>query len=144
MILVVPSKAEKNKKESFALKVEGLSDFKIDIEKAGYTPVGSVSHNLKTMNELKNKNVEVTFFVAGNCGMCKARIEEASLAINGVRTANWDVNSKILSVSFDASKTTKTNIEKHVAKVGHDTKEIKSDDATYNDLPACCKYDRVD
>ena len=149
-------------------KLKGLKDFKIDIEtgkmtfsypsekkltkeevheqvkKAGYTPVEVITHNPKTMNEVSNKNQEIEFFVGGNCEMCKTRIEDASLAINGVIKADWDIESKILSLSFDTSKTSKLDIEKAIAKVGHDSKEVKSDDATYNELPECCKYDRVD
>ena len=79
--------------------------------------------------------------VYGNCGMCKSRIEKA-LKIEGVSKADWDSKSKLLNVSFDEEKTSLKEIEKKIAAVGHDTQSIKADDAVYNKLPGCCKYDR--
>ena len=79
--------------------------------------------------------------VYGNCGMCKSRIEK-SLKIEGVSKADWDSKTKLLSVSFDDEKTNLKEIEKIIAGVGHDTQTLMADDAIYNKLPGCCKYDR--
>ena len=82
------------------------------------------------------------FFVNGNCGMCQDRIEKAAKSVTGVKTAKWNSENKMLTVSFDDSKTKLTDIHKALAKVGHDTKLEKADDAVYAKLPGCCKYDR--
>jgi len=34
------------------------------------------------------------FKVAGNCGMCKARIEKAAKSVDGVSGADWDKELK--------------------------------------------------
>ncbi|MEY3194639.1 MAG: hypothetical protein RIQ78_736, partial [Bacteroidota bacterium] len=39
------------------------------------------------------------FKVYGNCGMCEQRIEKAA-SIKGVKSADWDVDTKILSITF--------------------------------------------
>ncbi len=81
--------------------------------------------------------------VSGNCGMCETRIEKAALAVAGVTKADWNKETKDLTVTFDASKATIDKIEAAEAKVGHDTPKFKADAKTYESLPGCCKYDRT-
>ncbi|MDP1675917.1 MAG: heavy-metal-associated domain-containing protein [Bacteroidota bacterium] len=80
-----------------------------------------------------------TFTVYGNCGMCKSRIEK-SLKISEVSSAQWDKNTKILSVKYNANAITLDSLQKIVASVGHDTEKYKAADEVYNDLPGCCLY----
>lgn len=122
------------------------------VDAAGYTAVhvkvnradGSVEEtSLGQVGEVdESQLVEESFYVAGNCGMCKARIEKTSESIAGVASANWNKKSKILTVKFDKSQTSKENIEQRIAEVGHDTKSAKAIDATYGSLPGCCQYER--
>jgi len=88
----------------------------------------------------QNKTEE--FKVYGNCGMCETRIENAAKSVNGVTTADWDKETKMIEVSFDASKTDVHKVHKAIAKVGHDTDMHKADDKVYNALPGCCQYER--
>jgi mercuric ion binding protein len=83
------------------------------------------------------------FKVAGNCGMCEARIEKAAKSVDGVTVADWNKESKMIEVSFDADKTNVEKIQKAIAGVGHDTGLFRADDATYDKLPGCCKYERM-
>ena len=80
--------------------------------------------------------------VNGKCGMCESRIEKTVNGIDGVSKADWNKETKVLEVTFDDAKTNTDNIEKAVAKVGHDTPHYKADDKVYENLPACCHYDR--
>jgi len=82
------------------------------------------------------------FKVYGNCGMCETRIEKAVNAVDGVTAADWNKETKMLKVSFDAAKTDVHKLQMEVAKVGHDTDMHKAADEVYNKLPGCCKYDR--
>ena len=75
--------------------------------------------------------------------MCEARILKAAKSTLGVASAEWDVDSKLLVVNFDSATTTLAKVEKQIAAAGHDTKNIQATDAKYTDLPACCKYDRL-
>lgn len=81
--------------------------------------------------------------VAGNCGMCETRIEKAALSVKGVDSAEWDKDTKMLSVQFNSEKTDLEKIHAAVAKVGHDTEKAKAKDKVYDKLPGCCKYERV-
>jgi len=82
------------------------------------------------------------FKVYGNCGMCETRIEKAALGINGVLSADWDKDTKIIKVVFDESKTDLEKIEKAIADVGHDTEKFSASNKTYDELPGCCHYER--
>lgn len=82
-----------------------------------------------------------SFKVFGNCGMCQKRIEKAA-KIDGVSAAVWNVDTKVMTVTYDASKVTNEDIQKKIAAVGHDTDKYRADDKTYDKLPGCCLYDR--
>ena len=82
------------------------------------------------------------FKVYGNCGMCESRIETAAKSVDGVTTADWNKETKMIAVSFDASKTDVHKVHMAIAKVGHDTELHKAKDEVYNTLPGCCKYER--
>ena len=81
------------------------------------------------------------FKVYGNCGMCEKRIEKAA-KIDGVRLADWDEDSKMITVTFNPEKVKPGRIHKAIAAVGHDTDKVKAPDDVYAELPECCLYER--
>lgn len=81
------------------------------------------------------------FKVYGNCGMCKKRIEKAA-HLDGVDSAEWDMETKILTVVFDEKKVKPSQIHQAVAAVGHDTDKVKADNGVYAKLHECCQYER--
>ena len=84
---------------------------------------------------------DLSFGVRGNCGMCKSTIEKAANGVEGVASANWDVDKKKIDVSFDDSKTDAMAIHKAIAASGYDTEKVEGDEEAYEGLPGCCKYD---
>jgi len=90
----------------------------------------------------KNKNLKYTTEVNGNCEQCKKRIEKAAFGVPGVKTATWDISSHQLAVILNEEKSSPEDLNKAIAKVGHDTKEVKATDADYENLHSCCKYVR--
>ncbi|MEQ1554297.1 MAG: TonB-dependent receptor [Ferruginibacter sp.] len=98
--------------------------------------------NLVTFAQKKNIKQE-TFKVFGTCEQCKTRIE-STLKDLGTYKANWVIETNMLTVSFDSIKLTKAKISKKLATVGHDTELFLSTKKTYNNLPACCHYQRLD
>lgn len=93
-------------------------------------------HPLTTAMQMEEKTIKVS----GNCDMCKDRIETAAKSVAGVTFADWSPETKILQVKFDASKTNSDNIQKAIARVGHDTEKYKAPDDIYKNLPECCLY----
>lgn len=77
--------------------------------------------------------------VSGICNDCKERIENAAY-IPGVKRAEWNKESKELTVSFKPGKVTLLQIEESIAKSGHDAGTVKASDSAYHKLPACCAY----
>ena len=96
---------------------------------------------LQTKEVKQLANVNISFGVRGNCGMCKKTIEKAVNAIDGVTKAVWDVDKKKIDVSFDDSKTDEMAIHHAIAASGYDTEKVSGDLNAYNNLPGCCQYD---
>ena len=84
-----------------------------------------------------------TFEVAGNCGMCDTRIEKAAKSVDGVISADWDKETKMIDVKFNSDKVEIHKVHMAIAKAGHDTKMHKASDEVYDKLPGCCKYERM-
>ena len=82
-----------------------------------------------------------TIKVWGNCGMCKSHIEKAAKEA-GASYAMWNKDTRILSVKYEPSKTSNTQIQEKVAAAGYDTKDFTGDDNAYKNLDECCQYDR--
>lgn len=90
----------------------------------------------------KNKNLKYTTEVNGTCEQCKKRIEKAAFSVPGVKSAVWDINTHQLAVILNEEKSSTADLNAVIAKVGHDTKEVKATDADYDNLHSCCKYVR--
>ena len=89
-----------------------------------------------------NKSAE--FPVYGICNMCKSRIENTARKTVGVGNAKWDKKTKILKVKYDSEQVSVDQIKEALAARGHDTEDIKATSDAYDNLPACCLYDRDD
>lgn len=106
--------------------------------------VAAVGGNLSAQTAVKNSDQTKTetIKVFGNCEMCKDRIEKAAKD-EGASSAAWDSKTKMLTVSFEASKTNSDAIAKKISSVGHDTEKYKAPDDVYAKLPGCCHYERT-
>ncbi|MGB1206053.1 MAG: heavy-metal-associated domain-containing protein [Chitinophagales bacterium] len=131
-----------------------INEIEEQVTLAGYTPMsvvvkranGEIEKNEVVKNVINEaaEIEEATFFVAGNCGMCKARIEKNAKSLSGVSEATWNGETQELSIKFDAEKNTIAAIAETIAKIGHDTETAKAEKETYESLPACCHYERVE
>ncbi|HEY0030092.1 MAG TPA: heavy metal-associated domain-containing protein [Bacteroidia bacterium] len=77
------------------------------------------------------------------CDMCKETIEKYVAFEKGVKKSSLDVESKILTVTYNPQKTTPEKIRNAVAKSGYDADEVKADPKAYKKLDACCKKGAV-
>jgi copper chaperone CopZ len=98
-----------------------------------------VSFNLSNA-QIKNENTD-SEKISGNCGMCKKTIEKAG-NVKDIASVNWDKETKIASISYDAKKTNKDEILKRIALAGYDSESFLAPDEAYNNLPGCCQYNR--
>ncbi len=83
-----------------------------------------------------------TIKVSGKCEMCKSKIEKAA-KIDGVSKAEWNKDTKVLTLAYNPSSVTSDAVQKSIAAVGYDTEKFKATDAAYKSLPSCCQYDRT-
>ena len=96
---------------------------------------------LKTTPTETPQKAENEYFVRGNCGSCKARIEKAAKEAGAI-SANWDAETQKVKLDFDPAKTSADLILKRIADVGHDNEKFTASDDVYKELPDCCLYDR--
>ena len=90
---------------------------------------------------MQAKTVKTEIPVNGKCNeMCKPRIEKAAKSVSGVLSATWNLKAQKLTLVYDNTKTDTKKVQKAVAASGHDSGNIKAPQATYNNLPGCCKY----
>ncbi len=134
-------------------KALSLESVEKQVEKAGYTPIttkieradGKVEASSGSQaTVLNDKLATKNLMVAGNCAMCEARITKAAMTVPGVAEVSWNKDTKIMAVAFDGAKTSLKDIEQAIVKAGHDTKNFKASDETYDALPPCCHYERID
>ncbi len=97
-----------------------------------------------TVNQSSSVKPEHAMFkVAGNCEMCKDRIEKAAKTVKGVVSAEWSAEQQVLHLGYNKGVTSVETVQKAVASAGHDTEKYKASDAVYNKLPECCLYERL-
>jgi mercuric ion binding protein len=82
------------------------------------------------------------FKVYGNCSSCKKHIETAAQQAPGVSKADWNKDTKMLTLVYDPAKVNVDDVQKRIAAVGYDTPKFRGDDKAYNKLDECCQYDR--
>jgi periplasmic mercuric ion binding protein len=83
-----------------------------------------------------------SFKVAGNCGMCKSKIEKAAKTA-GASYALWNKDSKMLTVKYSSASTNTAKIQEKIAGAGYDTPKYKATSEAYRGLDDCCKYDKA-
>lgn len=130
-----------------------LEEVRHQVTKAGYTPM---SLNIKradgTIEESKYEvqkvdytaNQTIEFNVAGNCNMCKGRIERAAMGLYGVANAKWNKKKKIVTIEYLDSEVNEKQIHEAISGAGYDTGKMAADDDMYSALPGCCQYKRMD
>lgn len=92
---------------------------------------------MSSAQEIKTETIPVS----GNCEMCKGNIEKAAKKA-GATEADWNVETKSLTLTYNSGATNAAKIQQGIAAVGYDTRDVKAADAAYDKLHDCCKYDR--
>lgn len=90
--------------------------------------------------QIKNSKTE-TVKIYGNCGMCKKTIEKAG-TIKNTAKVDWNVDSKMATLTFDSDQTNADEILKRIANAGYESDKFPASNSAYNQLPGCCQYDK--
>ncbi|HKX87307.1 MAG TPA: DUF3347 domain-containing protein [Flavobacterium sp.] len=79
--------------------------------------------------------------IYGNCDMCKETIEKAG-TIKKLAKVDWNTDTKMATLTYDAQKTNQDAILKRIALAGYDSETFLAPDDVYSKLPECCQYKR--
>lgn len=82
---------------------------------------------------------DTTMLVNGVCEMCEFTIEKAAF-VEGVSEAEWNVETKVLAVSYDAEVTNLQAISDAINASGYDTEYNTAPEEAYLSLHKCCYY----
>ncbi|MFA7273780.1 MAG: heavy-metal-associated domain-containing protein [Crocinitomicaceae bacterium] len=82
-----------------------------------------------------------TVKIYGNCEMCKETIEKAAFK-NKEAKVDWNVDSKMATITFDSTQTTLDVILKKIAHAGYDSDAHTAPIESYKKLHECCQYKR--
>ena len=91
--------------------------------------------------QIKNAKKE-TVKIYGSCGMCETKIEKAG-NIKKIANVDWNHETQMATLTYDATKTNQDEILKRIALVGYDSDKFLAPDDVYNNLHGCCQYERV-
>ncbi len=104
------------------------------------TLITAITLLVMVIGHAQDKNKSISFEVKGNCGMCKSRIEKATVKLKGVKFASWSPETKKIEAIIDERKISIPDIKKRIAEVGHDSEGFTAPKEVYDNLPECCKY----
>jgi copper chaperone CopZ len=76
---------------------------------------------------------------SAQCGDCKERIEGKLNYTKGIKFAELDDQTKIVTVKYDPKKIDLVAIKQTIAKIGYDADEVKAAKQDVEKLPKCCQ-----
>ncbi len=95
-----------------------------------------------TVGSAQPKNeVVIKIKTSAICGTCKDRIEKGLKSEKGINEVSLDLETKIVTVKFQGTKTDPDKIREKISKLGYDADNLFADKTAYDKLPACCRKD---
>lgn len=85
------------------------------------------------------KSKVISIKTSAICGSCKARLEKALKATEGVEEAMLNLNNKHMKVKYDPMKTNPDKLREVIANTGYDADDVKKNETAFSKLPECCQ-----
>lgn len=73
------------------------------------------------------------------CGMCEVTISKRLKKVEGVSGVEADAEANLVIVTYDPSKTSRTKLEKAIARAGYDAGSAKTTKKAQAKLHGCCR-----
>jgi copper chaperone CopZ len=86
-----------------------------------------------------SQSEEVKINTSAQCDMCKKRIEDKLNYTSGVKYAELDVDSKVLTVKYSTKKLSKKKVQTIVSDLGYNADDVKRNETAHSKLPGCCQ-----
>lgn len=87
----------------------------------------------------KSKLDTVKIKTSAECDMCKTKLETELGRSKGVKSANLDLGTRVVTVVYNASKTNPDKIRTIIANIGYDADDVKANNRAQKKLPDCCQ-----
>lgn len=76
---------------------------------------------------------------SAKCDMCKERIEKNLTLTKGVKEAVLDLDTKVVTISYNPKKVKPADLKSVIIKSGYDADDLIADDKAHDKLPECCQ-----
>ena len=84
------------------------------------------------------KNTTSRIEVKANCEICKEKIEK-TLDIPGISHADWNIETKILTVRYNEKKVSISDIHSMISNIGYATNKVNANIDSQAQLMKCCQ-----
>lgn len=81
----------------------------------------------------------VVIHTSAECSECEQRLENGLNYTKGVMFAEFDLESRNVTVKYNTKKTSPEALRKVINGLGYDADDTKADKTAFEKLPACCK-----
>jgi periplasmic mercuric ion binding protein len=98
---------------------------------------------VKPMIAQEAATAEIKIKTSAVCDMCKEAIENNLAFEKGVKKSVLDVESKIITVTYNPEKITPEKIRLAISKSGYDADDVLADAKAYKKLNDCCKKGKI-
>ena len=85
------------------------------------------------------KSTTIQIKTTGECDMCKKKIEGEIGKMAGVKKAELDVATHVLTVEYNPKKVSPDKIRKAISEIGYDADDVKANNRAQKELPQCCQ-----
>ena len=89
--------------------------------------------------QAESKTAVVKIKTSAECDMCKKRIENGIGVMKGVKKAELDLTTKVLTVEYNPKKISPDKIRTAISNLGYDADDIKANNRSQQNLPHCCQ-----
>jgi copper chaperone CopZ len=93
--------------------------------------------NAQTKAPAKSTTIQIK--TSGECDMCKKKIEGEIGKMAGVKKAELDVATHVLTVEYNPKKVSPDKIRKAISNIGYDADDVKANNRAQKELPQCCQ-----
>ena len=85
----------------------------------------------------KYKTIEIK--TSAICGECKERIENALNYTKGVKFAELNLETNIITVKYKTAQTDDAAVKKVVSELGYHADDVERNAEAFKNLPGCCQ-----
>ncbi|HLG02973.1 MAG TPA: heavy metal-associated domain-containing protein [Bacteroidia bacterium] len=97
-----------------------------------------VGTSLSAQTAATSKNSTVKIKTSAECDMCKEKLEKEVGLLKGVKKAELDLTSQVLTVDYNPKKVTPEKIREVIAGMGYDADDVKANNRARQKMPKCC------